>query len=72
LWFVSSRPEPRIFDFEAATTVRTRLIDVVAQRLRIDRDQVTGDPRHLESLVSDPLDLVELVFDIEDGSVLGE
>lgn len=72
LWYVCSYPETRIFEYEAAATARTRLIDRVAQRLGIEREQVSGDPRRLECFVSDPLDLVELVMDIEDGGLLGE
>ena len=69
LWFLRLSCETAIFDFEAARTVRNRVIDEVAKRLDIEREEVTGDTRQLERLASDPLDLVELLMDLEDGNV---
>ena len=69
LWFICLPPETIVLDFEAARTVRNHFIDVVAQRLGIAREEVTGDPIQLDWLATDQLDLVELLLDLEDGSV---
>jgi len=46
--------------------ILVRVIDVVAEELAVDRDEVTEDSSFIEDLGADSLDVVELVMAFEE------
>ncbi|MFP4198793.1 MAG: acyl carrier protein [Halanaerobium sp.] len=46
--------------------ILARVIDIVAEELAVDRDEVTEDSSFIEDLGADSLDVVELVMAFEE------
>jgi len=46
--------------------IEAAVIKVVAKKMGIDEDDISGDTRFTEDLNADSLDTVELIMDIED------
>ncbi len=49
-----------------AEDVRERVIDLIAERMDVDPEQITDDTHFVNDLQSDSLDMAELVIDLED------
>ncbi len=48
------------------STIEQRVIDIVVERLGVDREKVKIDSKFVDDLGADSLDLVELVLALED------
>ena len=70
LWFYRLEAETRISTWEESSKLRLRLIEAIATRCSIAREKVTGDPRQLENLGMNSLDVVELVIQLEEEGFL--
>src|SRR5262245_10267541 len=68
LWFVRVQSAIRFWENEKAESVRERVIEIVAENLGVDKEQVRLDPS-LEFLgwVLDELDFADLELEIEAG-----
>jgi acyl carrier protein len=49
-----------------AEDIRGRVIELVAERMGVDEDQITEDTHFVNDLQSDSLDMAELVIDLEE------
>lgn len=69
LWFFRSETDMRIVEHEAAKPVRDRIVEIIAKRLGIGNEQVTGGIGHLlRECAADSLAFVELVMELESAS----
>ncbi len=48
------------------SSVESRVIDIVAEQLGVDRDKITRDSNFVNDLGADSLDTVELVMELEE------
>ncbi len=49
-----------------ADNIRQRVINLIAERMDVDPDQITDDTHFVNDLQSDSLDMAELVIDLEE------
>ena len=49
-----------------AEDVRQRVINLIAERMDVDAEQITDDTHFVNDLQSDSLDMAELVIDLEE------
>ncbi len=49
-----------------AEDVRQRVINLIAERMDVDPEQITDDTHFVNDLQSDSLDMAELVIDLEE------
>ena len=68
LWFVSRDATIHFFEHDAATPVRERIRQLIANRLGVSRDKVPVDLNDFsfQELGADSLDIVELVMELEE------
>jgi len=65
LWFLQSGDDLIVYDAEIATPVADKLMQIVAEQLGINPDQITPDSLTKE-IGADSLDVVELVMELEE------
>lgn len=66
LWFLQSPEKSHFFAAEHSSTVRDRILAIIADRLGVDRDQILNNATLLTDQQSDSLDTVELVMELEE------
>jgi len=67
LFFVSLSSKDRMFfEYEAADLIRERIVDLLVNDLGISREALEANPKSLEELKVDSLDIVELMMELED------
>ena len=68
LWFISRDATIQFFEYGAASPVRERIRQLIANRLGISSDKVPNDLKelNLQELCADSLDTVELVMELEE------
>jgi len=78
LWYISSsgRPhwrgrscpevQPTIREVPDVASVEERVIDIVAENLGVNKEQITRQTSFIEDMGADSLDIVELVMELEE------
>ena len=65
LWFIQFPETSRVFASHRSSTTRDRIIDIVANRFGIDRNQILNKLM-FDDLAADSLDTAELVMELEE------
>ncbi len=47
-------------------SIQKKLVDLIAEKLGVEPEEVTPEARFIEDLGADSLDIVELIMDLED------
>ena len=66
LWFIQTEETTRLFDGQQSSTIRDRIVDIVANRLGVDGDKISNHHTVLRDFGVDSLDAVELVMELEE------
>jgi acyl carrier protein len=61
-----SNKNPRYQEEPQVASVEERVIDIVAEQLGVNKDQITRDTSFVNDLGADSLDTVELVMELEE------
>ncbi len=63
----SGKSKEKIFLGEGFMSVEEKVIDIIAQKLNLSKDQIKPEASFVEDLGADSLDLVELVMAMEEA-----
>ncbi len=66
LWFVQTGDTIRLFDSLRSHREKDRVLEIIADRLGVDRNRFTNDPYLVPDLDAESLELLELVMELED------
>jgi acyl carrier protein len=67
LWMLRLPGERIVFEQHSSRTVRDRVLDVLAEQLGVDRDQLDHERTLVDAVTAggDSLDMIELVMELE-------
>jgi acyl carrier protein len=66
LWFVALSSETRFFEYEAAELIREGVLEILAERLNLNKRELETNPSLLNDANLDSLELVEIEMEIEE------
>jgi acyl carrier protein len=66
LWFLHANSEFLLFERESTDPIREQVLRHIAEQLGVDPGRIAANPRVINELGADSLDVVELVMELEE------
>lgn len=67
LWFLAAADSARFFDHATSTDLQNQAIEMIAERMELDKDALVANPKILDDIEADSLEALELLMDLEEG-----